>query len=121
PTGIPPSAVLRPLALFGIAFGALSTIADPDLWGHLRFGLDIITSGHVRTTSDPYSFTADRPFLYHEWLGGVLMALAYRVGGTAGLSVLKAAIATIPSALTWIVLRRTQFAWRWLGVALVSW
>ena len=121
PTGIPPSAVLRPLALFGIGFGALSTIADPDLWGHLRFGLDIITSGHVRTTSDPYSFTADRPFLYHEWLGGVVMGVAYRVGGTWGLMVLKAFLAIIPAALAWSALKRTQFAWRWFGVALVSW
>lgn len=96
-------------------------MADPDLWGHVRFGLDIIARGHVREASDAYSFTADRPFLYHEWLGGVLMGAAYRLGGTVGLMVLKAALATIPGALTWHLLRRTQFVWRWLGVALVSW
>ena len=40
-----------------IAFGALSTIAAPDLWEHL--------------------------FLYHEWLGGVLMGFCrWRYRGT---------------------------------------
>ena len=76
---IPTGAALRPIALIGLAYGALTTIADPDLWGHVRFGLDILSLGAVSTASDPYSFTADRPFLYHEWLGGVVMAVTYRL------------------------------------------
>jgi hypothetical protein len=49
------------------------------------------------------------------------MGVAYRVGGTWGLMVLKAFLAIIPAALAWSALKRTQFAWRWFGVALVSW
>src|SRR5688572_21510441 len=118
---VPSGAALRPLALIAIAYGALSTYADPDLWAHVRFGLDILDNGGVLTGPDRYSFTADRPFLYHEWLGGTVMAGAFRLAGPAGLVALKAILATVPSAATWYLLRHTQFMWRWLGTAAVAW
>ncbi len=31
------------------------TVADPDLWGHLRFGLDFLQSGSL-AQFDPYSY-----------------------------------------------------------------
>jgi hypothetical protein len=64
------------------------TLSDPDLWGHTRFGLDVL---HARALPqlDPYSFTQDKPELYHEWLGAVLLAAAYAFGGAAGIVVLK--------------------------------
>lgn len=64
------------------------TRADPDLWGHLRFGADILRT-HALASVDPYSFTSDRPWVNHEWLSEVLFALAYRIGGSAALIVLK--------------------------------
>jgi hypothetical protein len=67
------------------------TRADPDLWGHIRFGDDILDQRSLHTV-DPYSFTADRPWVNHEWLSEVLMALAHRVGGSAGLVLLKLAM-----------------------------
>ena len=67
------------------------TRADPDLWGHLRFGRDIIVSGTVARTPS-YSFTADRPWVNHEWLAEVIMASAYRAG-SAGLLALSATVA----------------------------
>jgi hypothetical protein len=36
------------------------TAADPDLWGHVRLGLD----GQHRF--DPYSFTSDQPIINYE-------------------------------------------------------
>ena len=109
------------MALIGGVAGAISTYADPDLWGHVRFGLDILRTGHVVSGIDPYSFTQDRPFLYHEWLGGVVMAGAYRAGGVAGLAVLKAALAIAILALVWTAVRRCAFAWRWGGMTLAAW
>jgi hypothetical protein len=111
---------LRPLALAGIAIGLLTTIAETDLWGHVRFGLDILRDGFA-SGPDPYTFTQGKPFLYHEWLGGVVMAVAYRVAGGAGLGVLKAAIGTLLLALVWSALRRKTFAWRWGGMAIAAW
>src|SRR5690242_11259996 len=70
---------------------AIITRADADLWGHLRFGLDIIRDRRL-SSIDPYSFTQDRAWINHEWLSEVQMAWAYRAGGVAGLLALKAAI-----------------------------
>lgn len=67
---------------------AALTYADPDLWGHVRFGQDILTS-RTLPRIDPYSFTQDRPWVNHEWLSEVVMALCYRLGGMLGLVGLK--------------------------------
>jgi hypothetical protein len=77
-----------------------STTADPDLWGHLRFGLDVLALRGLPRV-DPYSFTQDMPIVYHEWLGAVIMALAYGAGGVAGLLVLKTVIIAAAWALLW--------------------
>ena len=34
-----------------------NVVADPDLWGHTKFGIDHIKSGHL-TKTDPFSYTA---------------------------------------------------------------
>lgn len=75
------------------------TLADADLWGHLRFGLDLLASGRLPVL-DSYSFTSDRPWINHEWLAELLMALAYRSAGAAGLNGLKlVCIATIAAVI----------------------
>ena len=84
-----------------LGFGlATFTHADPDLWGHIRFGLDALDSGRL-TAIDPYSFTQDRPWHNHEWLSEVVMALAWRLGGVAGLIVLKATLVTAACSVVW--------------------
>ena len=67
------------------------TTGDPDLWGHVRFGQDMLSQGTVRV-ADTYSFTADRTWINHEWLAEVAMYLGWAVGGTPGLVALKALI-----------------------------
>jgi hypothetical protein len=115
------AAALRPLALIGVATALLDTHADPDLWGHVRFGLDILNGVGAWTGSDPYSFTQDHPFLYHEWLGGVVMALAYRLAASTGLMVLKALLASMILALVWQVAGPLRFTWRWGVMAVAAW
>src|SRR5262249_12802145 len=70
------------------------------------------------TAVDPYSFTQDIPWVNHEWLSEVQMALAYRVFGVAGLALLKAALVFTVLALVWAGLRGARLAAR-LGVAVV--
>src|SRR5690242_12276876 len=42
------------------------TAADADLWGHLRFGTDLLSTGRF-ADHDPYSFTSDQRWVNHEW------------------------------------------------------
>src|SRR4029434_523005 len=77
-----------------LALMVTTTLADADLWGHLRFGLDILAAKSLHTT-DPHSFTSDRAWINHEWLSEVLTAVAYRSFGTLGLGLLKAAMIAI--------------------------
>jgi len=71
-----------------LATAAVGTPADPDLWGHITFGQDIINTGHLIQV-DRHSFTDDRPWVNHEWLTEVVFAETYRLGGSPGLIVLK--------------------------------
>jgi hypothetical protein len=65
------------------------TVADPDLWGHVRFGLDTLQAGAVVRT-DPYSYlSGGQSWINHEWLSEVLMALAWDRFGAPGLVALK--------------------------------
>jgi len=64
------------------------TRTDPDLWGHVRFGLDVLRDGALQT-ADPYSFTSDRQWVNHEWAAELLSGVAFTAAGGAGLVVLK--------------------------------
>lgn len=84
----------------GAAIVLSATTADPDLWGHVRFGQDIIASGSL-PRDDSYSFTSDRPWINHEWLAEVLMALAFEAGGSLGLNLLRVAVIGLVLLLVW--------------------
>jgi hypothetical protein len=104
--------MLRVPTWIGVFYALLRTNADPDLWGHLRFGLDALASGRL-TTIDPYSYTSDIPWLNHEWLSEVVIAAAYRMSGVAGLIAIKIAFTIATFALLLPVLRSTADVWRW--------
>jgi hypothetical protein len=71
-----------------LAPAVVRTTADPDLWGHVRFGLDMLAT-HTLPRVDPYSFTQDVPWFNHEWLSELIMGAAYQAAGSVGLVVLK--------------------------------
>jgi hypothetical protein len=84
------------IALFFYALTCLllsATVTDADLWGHLRFGQDILQSGSIPRV-EPYSFmTGGAPWFDHEWLSEVVFAVLYALSGAVGLVVLKTSIA----------------------------
>ncbi len=83
------------LIIVAIAICDLSRFADPDLWGHLRFGQAVISAGHLVRT-DPYSYTAfGHPWLNHEWLTEVIMGALYNFVGVFGLKLMKLACAAV--------------------------
>ncbi len=65
------------------------TIANIDLWSHLKAGLDNLSSLAI-ARSDPYSYlTGGQGWINHEWLAQILFALAWRIGQVIGLVLLK--------------------------------
>jgi hypothetical protein len=81
-----------PAALLVLAVGlyvSSATVADPDLWGHVRYGQDVLAGGPIVAT-DQYSYlTAGRSWINHEWLSEVAMAAVFNLGGARGLVALK--------------------------------
>ena len=84
-----------------------NTRADPDLWGHVLFGRDAVTSGHL-STADPYSFTSDRSWINHEWLAECAMFLTFALGGGPGLVMFKMLVVLVTVAFVWSGLKRQQ-------------
>lgn len=75
--------------LVAIVAADASRWADPDLWGHVRFGQAVLAQGHL-VTHDPYSYSAPgHLWLNHEWLTEVLMAWLYNTMGVIGLKLMK--------------------------------
>jgi hypothetical protein len=96
------------VALWCVLLAAVSyTNTDPDLWGNVRFGLDILRDGSIPHT-DAYSFTSDRVWVNHEWLAEVFIGHAFRIGGTLGLILLKVAAVGSILLLLGLTLRRER-------------
>ena len=81
--------VMLATGLVGTVFAASRAFqVDPDIWWHIKIGQAILATHHLPTT-DIYSFTANgQPWITPEWLGEVLLASVFRVGGVRGLYVL---------------------------------
>ena len=97
-------AILPGCALLIVLCFVTLTRADPDLWGHVRFGGDIIDSAAIRLP-DEYSFTSDKPWTNHEWLAEIIMASAYRTAGAAGLVLLKLTVMVLSLGCMWRIVR----------------
>ena len=68
---------------------------DQDTNWHLATG-QLILRTHSIPTTDPFSWpAAGRPWVTHEWLSEVVIALAYQAGSWAGMALLAAAALTI--------------------------
>jgi hypothetical protein len=72
-----------------IIVGNLWQKTDPDLWGHIRFGQTMLSTGRI-VSHDQYSYTAlNHPWRDHEYLTEIIMAAIYDVTGVVGLKVWK--------------------------------
>lgn len=76
---------------------------DGDTWWHMATGEWILAHGRV-PDHDVFSYTqAGRPWVAHEWLSEALMALAARLAGWTGVTVL---FALAVGGAAWMLTRR---------------
>jgi hypothetical protein len=77
------------LVFFIIAVADVGRWADPDLWGHIRFGQLTLAAGHA-PARNPYSYSAPGFRWYDpEWLAEALLALSFDTFGIVGLKLMK--------------------------------
>lgn len=81
--------------------------ADPDLWGHILFGKEILSSRAI-PPADIYSYTAyGAEWINHEWVSEALMFYIFNTFGSPGLLVGKTLIGlVIVTILSWICFNR---------------
>ena len=94
-------------ALFAVLVAVVThTRADPDLFGNVRFGADVIDSRSA-VVPDAYSFTSDGTFVNHEWLSEAIFAAAYRLNGASGLVLVKLALLCVTGLALMAALARS--------------
>ena len=77
-------------------------VADPDLWGHVRYGADMLRQGHLFVT-DPYSYLSGG-FLWinHELLSEFTLGYLEPRFGSIGLLAWKCAMGAVClAAICW--------------------
>jgi hypothetical protein len=73
------------LVVLSSALAMSPDIADPDLWGHVQYGFDVLDTGAIAETTT-YSYTAEGfRWINHENLSEIVMALLVNGFGPSGL------------------------------------
>lgn len=104
------------LALAGLVFLS-NNVADPDLWGHVQFGRDVLQSGEIKSTTT-YSYTAEGyRWVNHENLSELILAFTYDNVGLVGLIAGKFLLAIFILFLIVVVARSRGVGWGVLGAA----
>ncbi len=83
------------LVLTLIVLGNVWQRTDPDLWGHIRFGQEMLSLGRI-VARDRYSYTAyGYPWNDYEYLTEIIMAAIYNAAGVRGLKLWKLACVSL--------------------------
>jgi len=83
-----------------------NSIADPDIWGYMAFGRYFWESGSF-PYQDVFSYTPTlKPWVYHEWLTGVLLYKIYHIFGPPGLQILKYVTALLTVWIMYLTVRK---------------
>ncbi|MCR9197075.1 MAG: hypothetical protein NXI04_00360 [Planctomycetaceae bacterium] len=69
--------------------------ADPDLWGHVTYGKEVIRDGHLHEHTTWSYAVDDFRWVNHENIAELMLATADRVGGQAGLLLVKSLLTLV--------------------------
>ncbi|MDG2129682.1 MAG: hypothetical protein P8K08_16905 [Fuerstiella sp.] len=87
--------------------------ADPDLWGHVTYGKEVLRDGHLHETTTWSYAVDDFRWVNHENIAELIMATSDSFGGQTALLLLK-------SLLTLVVLGLPVWVARRMGAGLVT-
>lgn len=108
--------ILRP-AMIGAAALLLglaacsSNVADPDLWGHIQYGREVIQSGQLPRTATWTYVAEGAPWVNHEIIAELLLALCFDQFGTPGLIAMKMLFGTLMFGAMIFAARRSGANW----------
>ncbi len=91
-----------------------ATVADPDLWWHLRTGQWIVQHHIVPATDQFSAFGIDKPWVAYSWLFEVLLYAVYTAGGLTGLLIFKLLLVVSITAAAYRLVSKLQpdFTWQ---------
>jgi tetratricopeptide (TPR) repeat protein len=100
---------------------ALHPIDSADIWFHLATG-DLLARTHVLPATDPFGAAPfPRPWIVHDWLGSLILALVGRAGGGTALAFFGAALVVAALALPLgLAIRRRSVTWPYEVALLLS-
>src|ERR1019366_2908088 len=109
------------LVLSAVFYRAAQTHADTDIWGHVRFGLDMLESGKLVPLHDPYSYLTDgHDWIDNEWLADLIVAVFFQAFGGPALILFKVAVAVVSTGFLYARLCRDGFNSLWGGFLLLA-
>jgi hypothetical protein len=87
--------------LLACAVAMSLNVADPDLWGHVQYGRDVLTHGFTWSTT--YSYVAkDYWWINHEILSEIALAIGFHLLGPSGMLFAKCVLGfALISAFVW--------------------
>ncbi len=107
-------------AILTLALSVLTTsCADPDLWGHIQYGREVIRDG-VLPTQATWTFAAEgAPWVNHENIAELMLAFAFDSFGSPGLIAAKLAIAILLLGLMLFTARANRASWTVAAIVIV--
>ncbi|MFO0977052.1 MAG: hypothetical protein U0996_11685 [Planctomycetaceae bacterium] len=108
------------LAILTLALSVLTTsCADPDLWGHIQYGREVLRDG-VLPTQATWTFAAEEaPWVNHENIAELLLAFAFDTFGSAGLIATKLALAVLLLSLMLYAARASNASWSAAAIVVI--
>ncbi len=111
-----PTRWLRRLFYIAVALTASLRLAmneaDPDLWGHIQYGRELLRDGRLPETTTWSFTTVDYPWVNHEILSELALAWVEQRGGGTALALLKFSLGLMVFGLMiWNMERRKIAPW----------
>jgi hypothetical protein len=106
--------IVPAILLIGLATVS-SNVSDPDLWGHVEYGREVLRDGTLPRTAT-WTYAAEgAPWVNHENIAELMLAWTVDTFGPSGLPLMKLAIAITIFGLMIFSARRSGAGWLPIG------